>query len=63
MNEFILATCAPIATAGVLACAAYLRGIKQRLGLYETRLFRDELHLLDHERRLDALEPPKRVIA
>jgi hypothetical protein len=61
--SFVIPTASTITAAGVIACAAYLRGILRRLDRYESRLFRDELHLLDHERRIDALEPPKRVIA
>lgn len=41
---------------GVLGCLGYLRSLAKSMKSYEEKQFRDELHLLDHEQRLKAME-------
>lgn len=57
LTSYVITVASTVSTAGILGGLAYLRGISHRLGLYEDKQFADELHLLDHEQRLRALEP------
>lgn len=53
----VVDVCAPLLVLAVSGCCAYLRSINQKLVEMGQRDFNQDLHLIDHEQRLAALEP------
>lgn len=59
MSSWLSGVAQTVAAAGILGCLAYLRSIRTTVNLLADKQYSDELHLLAHAQRLEALERSK----
>jgi hypothetical protein len=59
MSSWLSGVAQTIGSAGILGCLAYLRSIRTTVNKLADSQYSDELHLLAHAQRLDALERTK----
>ena len=56
VSSWLAGVAQSIGTAGILGCLAYLRSIRTTVNKLADSQYSDELHLLAHAQRLEALE-------